>query len=195
MSYIEHFQEEIEERGLQKSSETVITIDGLSGTGKGSLSEQIGEIMDLPVYSAGDFFRQIADEKGMTVGELSEKADRETDLEVDRRTLEKGLNESCVIESRIASRVLGDFSDLRIRLKADHEERTRRVAEREGDSDLEAVKKRVKKRDSDNWKRYQEYYGLKDGLEIYHLVFDNTNYSLEEQRNVIEAVLRGRFEI
>jgi predicted cytidylate kinase len=189
MSYIKDFQRKIEEENLQKSSKRVITIDGLSGAGKGTLSKQIGEIMDLPVYSAGDFFRSIADERGLTLHELEQQADKETDMEVDRRTLMKGMEESCVIESRIASRVLGDYSDLRIRLKASLEERARRIKGRENEKSLEKVKERVEDRDKENWRRYQEYYGLEDDLEIYHFMVDNTDMSLDQQRKVFRAFL------
>lgn len=158
--------------------------------------------MDLPSYSAGDFFRAIAEEKGLTVEELSENADKETDLEVDRRTLEKGLNENCVIESRIAGRVLGDFSDLRIYITASPEERARRSLEdqkegkREDEKEvnsLEEAKKKVEKRDQDNNERYRDYYGIDpENLEIYDVVIDNTEMTVEEQREELEKVFREK---
>lgn len=193
MSYIEEFQREIEDRGLEKKSGRVITIDGLSGAGKGTLARQIGDITGLKVYSAGDFFRAIAEEKGMDVNELSEQADREVDLEIDRRTLEKGLREDCVIESRIASRVLGDYSDLRIRLKASLEERARRVKGRERDESLEEVKERIQKRDRDNWRRYRDYYGIEDSLDIYHLMVDNTDMDPGRQKRFFKHALQTWF--
>ena len=116
-SYIPEFQKDRE-----KNSDILITIDGPSGAGKGTLAEFISRELDIPNYSAGDFFRQLAQEKGLTVEELSAQADKQTDITVDERTLEKGLNESCVIESRISSWVLGSYSDLRIYLTAEIDE-------------------------------------------------------------------------
>lgn len=197
-SLIEEFQDDHE-----KKSDLVITIDGPSGAGKGTLADFIAEKLDLEAYSAGDFFRQIASEKGLTVEELSENADRETDVKVDKRTLEKGLNEDCVIESRIASWVLGDYSDLTIYVKADLEERARRIhsdleeegreAEEEVENRDEAVK-RVRKRDEDNMIRYREYYGIDiSDIQMYDLVIDNTDISIERQEQLIESELKKLF--
>lgn len=195
-SYIEEFQNE---RG--KKSDLVITIDGPSGSGKGTLAQFIADRLDLEYYSAGDFFRQIAREKELTVEELSEKAGKEVDVEVDRRTLEKGLNENCVIESRIASKVLGDHSDFKIYVTADIEERAKRVKQdlenrenEEGGEDLEEIKKKIQKRDQDNNRRYQEYYGIDMWKsDIYDLILDNTNLDIEEQNQKMDRVLKQKF--
>lgn len=195
-SYIEEFQTD-----NVKNSDLVITIDGPSGSGKGTLAEFIAEKLDLNYYSAGDFFRQIASEKGLTVEELSERADKEIDIEVDRRTLEKGLNEDCVIESRIASKVLGDFSDLRIYVEADSKERARRIKDdlenretEQGGKTVEEVKKRIEKRDEDNNSRYRDYYGINMWKsDIYHLVINNTDMDISEQENYMDKVLREKF--
>lgn len=180
-----------------KQSETTICICGPSGAGKGTLGQFIADHLNINYYSAGDFFRQIAKDKGMTVEELSEQADKETDLEVDRRTLEKGLNEDCVIESRIAAWVLGDYADLKIYITADLEERAQRIKEdlvnrenEEAHSNLQKAKEIIKKRDMDNAKRYKDYYGINmNDSSIFDVVMDNTEMSVEEQNQLIEKAL------
>lgn len=177
-----------------RDSEILITIDGRSGAGKGTLAEHVSEFMDIQRYSAGDFFREIADEKGLSVGELSEKADKETDLEVDKRTFQKGLNENCVIESRISCHVMGDYSDLKIRLTADLEERARRVSGRENLSEQDA-RQRIIKRDRDNKERYRNYYGINmDDFTIYDLIIDNTELSISETNQLVEKALEMWFD-
>ena len=118
--------DELNFEGTRKSR-VLVTIDGRSGAGKGTLAEHISQHLGVDHYFAGDFFRSIAEEKGLAVEELSEQAGKEIDLEVDRRTFRKGLSEDCVIESRISCHVMGDHSDLKIRLTADLAERGRRV--------------------------------------------------------------------
>ena len=197
-SYIPEFQKDRE-----KNSDILITIDGPSGAGKGTLAEFISRELDIPNYSAGDFFRQLAQEKGLTVEELSAQADKQTDITVDERTLEKGLNESCVVESRISSWVLGSYSDLRIYLTAEIDERARRVkedsdaGERDDEDDkssFEEAKDKIEQRDADNRQRYHDYYGIDvEDLEMYDLIIDNTDLDLEEQEQLVKKALKKRF--
>ncbi|MFB6204536.1 MAG: (d)CMP kinase [Candidatus Nanohaloarchaea archaeon] len=185
-SYIDGFEGE-------KQSEVVVTIDGLSGAGKGTLADHISELLDVNHLSTGGVFRRIAREKGMTVLELSKEADRDVDLEVDRRILEKALAEDSVIDSRISSWVLGDYSDLKIYLEADLDERARRVAEREGIPEEEA-RENIVERDEANRERYRKYYGIDiSRRDIYDLVIDNTDLGVEEQRRLVKKVLEKRF--
>ncbi|MFB6213056.1 MAG: (d)CMP kinase [Candidatus Nanohaloarchaea archaeon] len=187
-SRIEEFKD-----GRQRESEIVIAIGGPSKSGKSTLAEHIAQEIGVEHVSAGDFFREIAAERGMTVEELSEKADRETDIEVDRRTLEAGLEKDCMIDGRLAAWVLGDYADLTIYVTADLEERARRLAEMENIEQEEAEAK-VKKRDEDNNERYREYYGIEvPRPDIYDVVVDNTELSIEEQEELVDRVLQERF--
>lgn len=189
-SYIPEFQ-----GSHEKESDVIVTVDGVSGAGKGTLAKHVADRLDIKYFSAGDFFRSIAEDRGMTVEELSKKADRETDIEVDRRTLEQGLKQSCVIDGRLPSWVMGDFSDLRIYMTADLEERAERIAEREGIT-VEEARKRTEERDRDNRKRYMDYYGIDTReLEIYDVIMDNSEMSIQEQNERIDKVLEKRFNL
>lgn len=187
-SHIEEFQ-----NGGKKESDLVVVIGGVSKSGKSTLAEQAAEALGVEHFSAGDFFRDIADERGMTVEELSKKADRETDLEVDRRTLEVGLEQDCVIDGRIAAWVLGGYADLTVYLTADLEERSRRLSELE-DVSQEEAEERIRERDSDNRDRYERYYGV-DTTEtgIYDVVIDNTDLNIPDQEELVREILEERF--
>jgi len=187
-SYIEEFQ-----NGYSKESSIIVTIDGFAGAGKGTLAEQVSEILGLKHFSASDVFYQIAEERNLSDHELSEEAEKEVDLAVDRKTLERALNQSCVIDSRISSWVLGSYSDLRIRLEADLKERARRLAERENLSYTKA-ENIVRKRDREDSRRYKKYYNLDlNDKSIYNLLIDNTDLGIEEQRQIIRKTIQKQF--
>lgn len=187
-SYVEEFK-----NNREKKAEVIVVVGGPSKSGKSTLAKQIAEKMDIKHISGGDIFREIADEKGITVEELSEKADKETDMEVDRRVLEEALKESCVIDSRIAAWVLGDFVNFSIHLTAEIKERARRMT-LERDVDLKEAREKIEKRDQDNRRRYRDYYGIDtQELEIYDAVVDTTELSIEEQEKQVNKILRQSF--
>ncbi len=178
----------------EKEAETIICIDGNSGAGKDTLAKHIAQKKDLKRLSAGQFFREIAKEQKMTVGELSEKADKQTDIEVDKRTIKNALKQNCVIDSRIAAKILSEKADLKIRLQADLKERAKRIAKRE-DLEPEKAVKRVRKRDEDNEERYREYYDIEmNNLETYDLIIDNTDLEIKKQNQLIEKALEMWFQ-
>lgn len=189
-SYITDFQDEHE-----RQADIIITIDGPSGSGKGTLAEEIAGKLGLKHFSAGDVFRSIAEDQGITHVELAEKADKDVDLEVDRRTLERALKESCVVEGRLPSWVLGDYSDLKIFLTADEKERARRIAERENIDQKTALTEEVRQRDQKNHERYENYYSIDtSNTEIYDVIFDNTELDLDEQEKLLDKLLREKFD-
>lgn len=188
-SYIQEFQ-----GSHTKKAEIIVTVDGPSGSGKGTVAESIADKLRIKHFSAGDVFRSIAEDRGITHVELAEQADKQVDLEVDRRTLQRGLEESCVIEGRLPSWVLGGYSDLKIFLTADEEERARRVAGRENIDKETALEQEIRQRDKENNRRYSDYYSIDTSqTDIYDIIFDNTDLSLKEQDQLIDKILKQRF--
>ena len=187
-SYIEEFQGD-----HVKNSDLVITVDGPSGAGKGTIADYIASKLGVYHFSASDVFYSIAEERGISHVELAKKADKQVDLEVDRRTLERGLENNCVIDSRIASWVLGDYSDLKIHVKAGVEERAKRIAARE-DIEYEQALEETKERDKENSRRYQDYYDVDtDDIERYDVLIDNTDMSISEQEEYLDKILEKEF--
>jgi cytidylate kinase len=188
-SYIPDFQGD-----HQREADIIVTVDGPSGSGKGTLAKEIAERLGIKHFSAGDVFRSIAKDQGISHVELAEKADKQVDLEVDRRTLQRALEESCVVEGRLPSWVLGDYSDLKIFLTADEKERAKRVAGRENIDRKTALEQEIRQRDSENNRRYEDYYGIDTSKkDIYDVIFDNTDLSLNEQNNLVDKIIEQRF--
>lgn len=187
-SYVEEFQD-----GRDKKSEIVVTVDGPCAAGKGTLAEHIADELGIKHFSASDVWYSIAEERGLEDVDLSKEAEKEVDLQVDRKTLERGLEKSCVIDGRITSWVLGDFADFRIRLEAEEEERAKRLAKREG-LDKEEAEKIVRERDTEDSRRYKKYYGIDtSSREVYDLVIDNTDLGIEKQNQRVNEILKQRF--
>lgn len=188
-SYIEDFQKPDRER----NSDIIITIDGMAATGKGTLAEFIAEKLSLNHFSASDVFYQVAEERGLEDYELSEEAEKEIDLEIDRKTLDRALNQNCVVEGRIPSHVLGSYSDFRIKITTETEERAERLAGRE-DMGKEKATEIVEKRDMEDSRRYKEYYGIETSdFTIYDLVIDNSELGIEEQNSLVKKALKKQF--
>jgi cytidylate kinase len=180
-SYAENFQ-----INQEHNEGKTITIDGFAATGKGTAAAQLSEMLGIKSFSASDIFYEIADERGLSEEQLSEQAEEEVDRAIDRRTVKKSFSKPSVVDSRISSWVLGDYSDLRIRLKASKEERINRVAERDNPDN---PRQKITRRDEGDRERYRKYYGISmSDMSIYHVVIDNTNMSLDQQKRMLKTV-------
>ena len=101
----------------------------------------------------------------MTLAQVIEAAknDDSYDKYVDNHQVELAMKESCVLGSRLAIWMLKD-ADLKVYLFASDETRANRVFNREG-GDIEQIKSFTAMRDSEDTKRYKEFYNI-----------DNNNY-------------------
>ncbi|MEM4246915.1 MAG: nucleoside monophosphate kinase, partial [Candidatus Woesearchaeota archaeon] len=82
----------------------IITISGTPGSGKSTIAKMLAARLGYKHYSAGDFMRQMAVERGIALDELTRIAlkDRSIDDEIDRRTVMLGKKEdNFVIDSRL----------------------------------------------------------------------------------------------
>lgn len=171
----------------------IITISGDPGSGKSTIAKAIAKHFGLKHYSAGDFVRDLAKEKGITLLELCALAEKnpKIDQEIDLRNKTLAEKEDdFVIDSRLAWHFMPD--SIKIYLKCDATEAAKRVFPRKqkGDEEnitLEKTKENIIKREQSEIERYQNYYGinLKDKSN-YDLVLDTTNHTKEE---VIKKVL------
>ncbi len=82
----------------------IITIAGKLGSGKSSTAKKLAEILEYKHFSTGDFFRSIANERGISTVELNKAAetDLSVDKEVDERSTKIGETENnVVLDSRL----------------------------------------------------------------------------------------------
>lgn len=95
----------------------IITISGLPGTGTSTAAVGAQEFLGLVYHSTGDHFREIAQRRGVSLGELVEiaKTDNTIDDEIDNTIKEIGRKSSrYVIDSRIAFHWIPDSFKVRL---------------------------------------------------------------------------------
>jgi predicted cytidylate kinase len=167
-----------------------ITISGPPGSGKTTVCERLSELLSIECVISGNLFREMARNHDLTLEEFGELASRDPqyDTMLDQRMLEIAWeNENIILEGRLAAHMLArnEIPAFRVLLDAAMEERTRRVAEREGIT-LEEAEMAIRTREECEAKRYREYYDIDiHDLSVYDLILDTSHVSAEEVADII----------
>lgn len=170
-----------------------ITLGGLSGTGKGTISKMLAERLGFEKISAGNFAREIAKEQGMTIFEFDQKqkedpsAGEKFDLMLDKRTEDYGNNNSnFVAEGRLTAHFIKDA--YKILLTCNEEERARRIGQRDAVSMEESIKE-AQERDKLLSVRYARAYNLADfdDPKYYDLVIDTSDLTPDQ---ILEKIIK-----
>jgi cytidylate kinase len=168
----------------------LLTVSGPPGSGKSTVAEGIAVRLNLEYISGGNIFREIAEERGISVGELNRIAegDDSIDRELDENIKQIAEKEdNAVIESRLAGWMAGENANIRIWLDAPIDIRANRIANREEKEVDQILKETIERETSENH-RYEEYHGIDfSDLSIYDLVIDT---SKEDANGVIDKVIR-----
>jgi cytidylate kinase len=153
-----------------------IAISGKSGCGNTTVSRMIAERLGLQFINFT--FRSLAQEKGLSLNEVLEKAakDDSWDKEVDSRQIQLAReSQGCVLGSRLAIWMLEE-ADLKVYLTASAKIRAERIVKREG-GNLNEVAAFTDERDRQDHSRYLRIYNIdNDNYQFTHLVID-TDYN------------------
>ena len=168
-------------------SNLFITVSGPPGCGATTVCEGLSTVLDCGYVSGGDIFRQLADDRGLSLSQLIAKTD-ETD-EIDRaldqrlRTIAEkwgASNKAFVLESRLAGWLAGNRADLRVWLDAPNEVRVDRTRDR---AEMEAE---MRVREVSEAGRYRSYYGIDvDDRSFYDLAINTARWSPEATLQMI----------
>ena len=168
-------------------SNLFIAVSGPPGCGATTVCEGLSTALDCGYVSGGDIFRELADDRDMSLSQLIAKTD-ETD-EIDRaldqrlRTIAEkwgASNKAFVLESRLAGWLAGNRADLRIWLDAPDEVRVDRTQDRE---EMEAE---MRVREVSEAGRYRSYYGIDiDDRAFYDLSINTARWSPEATLEMI----------
>ncbi len=143
---------------VAEGKELRVAISGKSGCGNTTVSTMLSEKLGIKLINYT--FRQLAQEKGMTLAEVIEsaKTSDEYDVYVDNHQVELAMAESCVLGSRLAIWMLKK-ADLKVYLYASDETRALRILNREG-GDIEEIKSFTAMRDKEDSSRYLKLYNI-----------------------------------
>ncbi|VVB81693.1 Putative adenylate kinase [uncultured archaeon] len=174
----------------------IITISGTPGSGKSTVAKAVAKEFKLKHYSAGDFMREMAAERGISLEELSKLAEEDisVDREIDARNKRLAKEDNFIIDSRLAFHFLPKA--IKIFLKVNPKIAAKRIWK-----DIQDKKRMVEifksekevlggilARQRSDVSRYKKYYNL-DYLDEknYDFVLDTSKLNLQES---IEETLK-----
>ncbi|MDR0900953.1 MAG: AAA family ATPase [Methanobrevibacter sp.] len=169
----------------------IITIGGLAGSGTTTAAEVLSKELDIPFISAGSIFRDMAEERGMSLLEFSKFAEDNTaiDIELDKRQAEIAKkSENLIVEGRLSAFFVE--ADFRVWLLAPLDTRVERIANRESKS-LEIAKQEVEIREESEALRYLDIHNIDiNNFDIYDLVLNTKRFNPENISKIILTTLK-----
>ena len=176
----------------------IITINGFPGSGKSSTADLVAKELGLKRFSSGDFMRQIALDAGISLNELSEKAENDIgiDEKIDEKVRNTGKLEKIVIDSRLAFHWIPE--SFKVYLDLPPEIAKERISNNlktnkfrqasEGQTDTEEIYKKIIKRFESEKKRYWKLYKVDHAdKKNFDLVIDTNKNNLEQ---VVDIIVR-----
>lgn len=172
---------------------SIITIAGKLGSGKSSTANRIAEILGYSRASTGDFMRSIANERGITLGELNTISENDTSIDtaLDNYNKEIGEKENVILDSRLGFFFIPEsfkvFLDLDPSVAAErilHDAKNnpnRHTENKEGFDTVEKIAASIRDRLQSERTRYKDMYGIADQTapENFDLVIDTATMPLE----------------
>ena len=179
----------------------IITIAGKLGSGKSSTAKRVAEILGYEHKSTGDFMREIANNRGVSLVDLNiiAEGDLSIDKELDDHNLDIGKKNNIVLDSRLgfhfipnSFKVFLELDEITSaeRILKDKISNPNRNTEATGNFDtVENIKEKIKLRLESEKKRYRDLYNIEDNTahSNFDLVINTKEIPLEEvSKRVVE---------
>ena len=168
----------------------IITIGGLAGSGTSTTSRILSEKTGIPAISAGDIFRQMADERGMGILEFSKFAEGniEIDQEIDQRQAKFARQaKDLIVEGRLSAYFVD--ADLKVWCTAPLDVRTERISQREHKTTSQA-REEIITRERSEAQRYLEIHQIDDinNMDVYDIIINTHAFKAESVAEIILKV-------
>ncbi|MSR82934.1 MAG: cytidylate kinase [Candidatus Latescibacteria bacterium] len=163
----------------------IITVSGLPGSGTSTTCKLLQEKLGWPYVNAGDFFRLLATDQGISLAEMGRRAeaDGHVDRQLDERMVQFARQEKeLILEGRLTGWMATrqGLPALKVWCQAPLEVRAGRVGQREGQAAEEAMRD-IGARERSEHQRYHRHHQIDlDDLTIYDLVLDTAELSPEQ---------------
>jgi cytidylate kinase len=168
-----------------------VTISGPPGSGTTSLAQYLAPKHGFDLISAGEVFRNLAKERGLTLAEFSSVAENDLTIDalIDVRQKEIASHkDNIIVEGRLSGWMV-DNADLRIWLTAPMSCRAKRIAQRDGGDEYSARELTIVREESERT-RYLNYYKIDiNDLSPYHLVIDSELWDREQLGSIVDLAV------
>ncbi|MDO8516686.1 MAG: cytidylate kinase family protein [Nanoarchaeota archaeon] len=170
----------------------IITISGKPGSGKNTVSDILAKELNLERYSVGNYRREMARKRGLTIAELNALGEKEdfTDKEADNWQIEIGkTKDNFIIDGKLSYYFIPN--SLKVFLNVSPEIGSRRIMlhgriEERMNNEQEALRLWHERYNSDII-RYQKYYGLNPhDKEQFDFILDTSYRTIDK---VVEETL------
>jgi CMP/dCMP kinase len=168
----------------------VITVAGPHGSGRSTQATKLAEAFGLRYVSTGTFFRERAQQLGVTLSEMSKIAAKDDSFDrfLDDRAKEETKRGGVVLDATLSGWV-AEKPDIRIYLTAPLEVRVKRIADREK-RDVAEVEAETRHREEVEVERFRRYYGYDiTDLRIYDVVLNTALADAEGVAHILKNVV------
>jgi cytidylate kinase len=168
-----------------------ITVSGPPGSGTTTLARYLARTHGFELISAGEMFRELARERGMTLAEFGALAEKDVSIDamIDARQKEVAAGRDRIVaEGRLSGWMVED-ADLKIWLHAPIACRAKRIAERDG-TDEHTARDMAIQREECEYTRYLHYYSIDiRDLSRYDIVLNSEHWNPEALGAIVDVAI------
>lgn len=185
---------------MNSGKKHLITIAGTLGSGKSSTANRLASILGYTRASTGDFMRQMAEDRGVSLGELQKMAENDSSIDhsIDDQSKAIGQKSDIILDSRLGFHFIPDsfkvFLTLPTHIAAERilkDAASNPARHKETDTGFQTeqdIVTAVEARAESERKRFKEIYGIANSTDPanFDLVINTGEYDLE---TVVQKVL------